>query len=227
MTPIVIAWLILLLLWPAARIARRAVRPWAEVELGLHLAGWFLALRLLLPGANAGTIAAASSLGGIALVMLQARPAIGLDRDGLGCVWPRSVDWVLGLASGVVLAGLAAMITSSVRPVLGEPRSWIGSPGVAVEPVVVVALVFLVPFFEELYFRGVVQGAIARRSGMSMAVLGSATVFSVVHMDLAAVPGLWFLGVGFGLLRWKTGSILPSVVAHGINNLIFIGHGSV
>lgn len=225
MTEVFVASTILVLLWFATAASRREVRPWASAELGIHLVGWVVALRLALPWADGSLGLALTAIGGIALVLLQAGPAVGLDAQALGLARPHLAGWICGAVAGIGLAVAAAVVTAAVEPFLGSPRPWGGSAG-DWGGGVVVTVVVLVPVLEELYFRGVVQAAVARTSGVAMAIVVSSLLFSGAHLDLAAAPGLFVLGFGFGFLRWKTDSILPSVVAHGLNNAVFLGYGS-
>jgi membrane protease YdiL (CAAX protease family) len=87
----------------------------------------------------------------------------------------------------------------------------------------------LAPIGEEIMFRGYVFNAIRqtyvdRRWGVPLAYLISALLFSIAH-SLAATQGIIALLVPtflMGLvLAWgmhRSGSILPCIIAHGINN---------
>jgi hypothetical protein len=43
-------------------------------------------------------------------------------------------------------------------------------------------------------------------------------VFAALHFDPVRFPAVLLLGVAFGWLTWRTGSIWPSAVAHAVNN---------
>ena len=81
------------------------------------------------------------------------------------------------------------------------------------------------PLVEELLFRGVLLSALRRHLRAVPAALASAALFALVHLpDLHwqwyALPNLALLGVALAWLRLRSGSLWPSVIAHGCNNLL-------
>ena len=89
------------------------------------------------------------------------------------------------------------------------------------------------PLAEELLFRGVLYRHLREASaglGLVLSVLFSATfvsfIFAVIHpQGLEAVPLLMGLAFTFCLVREWRGSLVPAMIAHGINNslvLIFL-----
>ena len=80
---------------------------------------------------------------------------------------------------------------------------------------------------EEILFRGVLLPSFARVMGATAAVLASAALFGVIHVDVTAtgvaftrIPFAVFVGVGFGLMRARSGSLLPPILAHAVLNTI-------
>jgi membrane protease YdiL (CAAX protease family) len=73
---------------------------------------------------------------------------------------------------------------------------------------------------EELAFRGAVLGALRKVTGAAGAVAGSAVIFGLIHLQPAGyrVPFALILGVALGLLRLRTGSVIPGMIAHGVLN---------
>jgi membrane protease YdiL (CAAX protease family) len=85
-----------------------------------------------------------------------------------------------------------------------------------------VGAVILAPLGEEFFFRGWVFGAARRFGGPLAAVLWSAISFSVYHFDPAHAVAILPLAIWLSWLRWVTGSIWPCVLAHALNNLIWV-----
>ena len=84
----------------------------------------------------------------------------------------------------------------------------------------------IAPFAEELLFRGFIFTALRRWGGVFGAAVITGILFGAVHADSAPAAYLVPLGVlGFGLciLYWRTGSLLPCIAAHCINNSIAFG----
>jgi membrane protease YdiL (CAAX protease family) len=86
------------------------------------------------------------------------------------------------------------------------------------------------PFFEELFFRGLVQGALTRRYGARVAIAAQAVAFGLVHyrvgMSLALFVTTWVTigATGFllGVLRWHYDRLGPGMVAHACFNAVAV-----
>jgi len=81
--------------------------------------------------------------------------------------------------------------------------------------------VVLAPLFEEFVFRGLLFATLRRRFGPGASALLSATVFAAAHgygfLGFASV--LWS-GIIWAWAYEKTGSLLPGMAAHALNNLL-------
>ncbi len=79
-------------------------------------------------------------------------------------------------------------------------------------------LAIVAPVTEELLFRGLILRGFVGRYGVKKAVLVSAALFAVVHLNLFQAPMALVLGV---LLAWwfiETRSLLPCLFGHALNN---------
>lgn len=72
---------------------------------------------------------------------------------------------------------------------------------------------------EEVLFRGMVMSSY-NKLGKKSAILISAMLFGIYHFNIQNLLGPTFLGIVFGYLVYKTGSIFTSMIAHGVNNAI-------
>jgi len=79
----------------------------------------------------------------------------------------------------------------------------------------------VVPFAEELFFRGLGVRALQFFGGMS-AVVMTALVFGFSHGVLGALPPLVLFGIALGWVRLRSGSVWPGVLAHGFFNAVGI-----
>jgi membrane protease YdiL (CAAX protease family) len=75
----------------------------------------------------------------------------------------------------------------------------------------------VVPFAEELFFRGVGVRALLRFGGPS-AIGVTALVFGLGHGILAALPVLVLFGAALGWVRLRSDSVWPGMIAHGFFN---------
>lgn len=78
----------------------------------------------------------------------------------------------------------------------------------------------LVPFVEELAFRGVLYGWLRRHltSGLTMAL--SAVVFSIAHGIPQLIPALLLVGLLLARLREMENSLWPCIAMHGVFNAV-------
>jgi membrane protease YdiL (CAAX protease family) len=87
--------------------------------------------------------------------------------------------------------------------------------------VIVLGVVAAAPFCEEFVFRGVLQrGLMPPSLSPRAAVVLTAIIFSAFHLDPVGFPARLELGLVFGLLFLRTGSLWPGMLAHAANNLI-------
>ena len=83
-----------------------------------------------------------------------------------------------------------------------------------------VALVaFVVPVGEEIFFRGLAYGAFRRALGRHAGVLASAVFFAAAHVQLVEFLPILILGMILAYLYEYTGSLVPGMIAHAVNNL--------
>lgn len=105
---------------------------------------------------------------------------------------------------------------------------WVGHAGWWVWLEVLFVASVVAPIVEETMFRGVLYRHLrAASSGWrpSLSVVGSALVvsfvFAVIHpQGILAVPALMMLALAFTLMREWRGTLVPSMIAHGINNAV-------
>jgi len=79
-----------------------------------------------------------------------------------------------------------------------------------------IVLALMPAISEELVFRGVFARSLARLP--IVAVIASAALFSVYHLVPAQMLGTFPLGLALGLLAVRSGSIVPGMIAHLLNN---------
>jgi membrane protease YdiL (CAAX protease family) len=86
-----------------------------------------------------------------------------------------------------------------------------------------IALIIFTGFTEEMVFRGVMQRSATEALGWKAGVLGVNTVFAVLHIGWLSPLDMIFvfsIGLFFGLITLKTGSIMGVSLSHGITNVI-------
>jgi uncharacterized protein len=87
----------------------------------------------------------------------------------------------------------------------------------------VILIVALIPAFsEEFLFRGLVQRNFEYSFGLAGGAVVTGIIFALYHLNPFTLLPLMVLGIVFGLLVYKTGSILAAILAHFINNLFAV-----
>jgi len=139
---------------------------------------------------------------------LAALPALGFRRVG----WRPLV-----LGSVVALALSIAVSQFGLEPQgIKEAMEVVREPGMFVPSLAVIA--GLAPLVEELVFRGLLYGWVAGRWGTVAAWIVSSLAFAAAHVEPAHIILVLPLALWFGWLRRRTDSLLPSLVAHMVNN---------
>lgn len=91
---------------------------------------------------------------------------------------------------------------------------------------VCVVVTVIAPIAEETFFRGYFFGALRNWRGVWPAALITGAVFGGIHVGSAPavflVP-LAILGFMLCIVRWKTGSLLPCIALHAMNNALAFG----
>lgn len=84
----------------------------------------------------------------------------------------------------------------------------------------------LAPILEEWVFRGAVLATAVRYTPTWVAVVSSSLLFMAMHLSYQAYPMVlvyvFLLGMWLGFLRSRSGSLWPSMLTHGLNNLLVL-----
>lgn len=77
------------------------------------------------------------------------------------------------------------------------------------------------PILEEVMFRGAIQGYITRKTGKPiLAIIVASLIFGIFHINPIQVVYASLLGMIFGWIYYRTGSLLSVIVGHVLNNTI-------
>jgi membrane protease YdiL (CAAX protease family) len=136
--------------------------------------------------------------------------------------WP-AIGWTaLALVAFYVLSAAWVAITGTDESSELPSEFGVDESTAALVAVCVVVTV-IAPIAEEVLFRGYVFGALRNWRGPWLAALLTGALFGGVHAgstDPVFLVPLAMLGALLCVLRERTGSLLPCMVAHGINNAI-------
>ncbi|MDE3259493.1 MAG: type II CAAX endopeptidase family protein [Gemmatimonadota bacterium] len=76
------------------------------------------------------------------------------------------------------------------------------------------------PLTEEVLCRGVILGGLLAHGTRRRAILWSAVLFAAMHMNPWQFPGSLILGLVFAWWVVQTGSLLPALFGHALNNFL-------
>ncbi len=79
---------------------------------------------------------------------------------------------------------------------------------------------------EELLFRGLLMGLLLQRGKVWQAILLQALAFGLAHALGFRFAPTFAIGVFLGVLRWRTGSILPGMLVHTLHNAAAMRYGA-
>lgn len=137
-------------------------------------------------------------------------------RLGVRGFRPSAFKWMAAAVGAYLL--FAIVYTALV----GEPEQEDIADGFGPIPVQVLLIVFAAPLSEELCFRGMLFGGLRERLPRVPAALIAGGVFGLLHAftGISAVPPLIAFGFVLCLLYEQTGSIVPGILLHILNNSV-------
>jgi membrane protease YdiL (CAAX protease family) len=136
--------------------------------------------------------------------------------------------------------GIGVLLQLAVVPLISYPWIWLlgedsdeleerarlladraDTAGAAILLVLVVGLG--APLMEEIFYRGLVQGALLKRGLVpAISVVITAAVFAAAHTSVIEFPALFAFGLGVGALAVRSGRLGPSIAAHVTFNLVTV-----
>jgi membrane protease YdiL (CAAX protease family) len=164
---------------------------------------------------------------GTALGFLLVPMALAAMRGAKG---PREIFARLGLRSfdrsAFKWMGLTVVLYLAFNffysTVITEPHQQDIAKGFGAIPIQILLIVIAAPVTEEVCFRGMLFGGLREKLPRIAAALICGLIFGGLHAltGVSAVPPLIVFGFLLALLYEKTGSILPGMLLHMLNNIV-------
>jgi len=139
-----------------------------------------------------------------------------LRRLGVWPVRPSALKWMAAaIGAYLVFATFYSLL-------IVEPKQKDIAEGFGAIPIQVLLIVIAAPVSEEVCFRGMLYGGLRKGLARIPAVLVAGFVFGGLHAltGVTAVPPLIVFGCLLCLLYEKTGSIVPGIMLHMLNNTV-------
>lgn len=87
------------------------------------------------------------------------------------------------------------------------------------DPFGIISVVIMAPLMEELLFRGAIQGYLMRKwKNPAIAIVVASLIFGVIHGNPIQIFFAFLTGLALGWIYYRTGSLLPAMLMHFINN---------
>jgi len=148
--------------------------------------------------------------------------AIPPDLQAVIIVTLEIVGVMMTVIIAVAITGAYLFAAFAYTAFVGQPHQKDIAEGFGAVPVQVLLIVFIAPLSEEVCFRGMLFGGLRNHMPRLAAALVSALIFGALHAltGLSAVPPLIAFGFILALLYEQTGSIVPGIVLHMLNNSV-------
>ncbi len=172
-----------------------------------------------LTGVNLMLAVGIGQLGLVAIPLVAMRTS-GRDLRALGIRRPG-----LRFIAASVLIGISAWyLNLRIIELLAFPSDELqGLQQLVEQPslgVVLVTIALAPAICEEILFRGVLTRGLATHFHPVVAIVMSAAMFSIYHLQPIQMLPTFTLGLMFGLVTLRSGSAFPTMLAHLLNNMI-------
>ena len=89
-------------------------------------------------------------------------------------------------------------------------------------PVMIIAICVMPAIWEEIAFRGLLQEQFNKAVRTPEAVVVTAILFAVIHLTTLSAFYLFLFGIILGVLRLRSGSLIPGMLVHFAHNLVVV-----
>jgi hypothetical protein len=169
----------------------------------------------------------------VILVRLRGEPVAAYLRITVPDVWQivlsvvavfflqQMLQGYMILQDAIPLPDVVRRYVEIFRKMFEETYTMLVSASSVPEFIFVIITVALVPAFaEEMLFRGLVQSSFGKVTrGMTAATL-TGLIFGAYHLNPFSIVPLVVLGIYFGFLVYRSGSVYMSASAHFVNNFV-------
>jgi membrane protease YdiL (CAAX protease family) len=208
------------------------------METPARLAGWLALVSLLIVLAYASRATEgkpdpqvlyrwSTAVGGViqdGIILIVVLALAGFDRQLLGLCRPRSIPQALRLlGAAIVLIYVFEIVYSGLTHPGNEqgltPSHW--EPAHAAAYVVNgIVICTVIPFVEELTYRGLGYSLLERPLGRWPAIVVVGLLFGLSHGLVVSLPVIAAFGMVLAWIRSETRSVFPGMLLHSLFNLV-------
>lgn len=131
-------------------------------------------------------------------------------------------SFVVGISVSIIGDELDRIISFIIPApeMLGQIAEALAIHSVGDFTLLVIGAVFAAAFVEESVIRGFLQTSLEKYQDVTRAVIYASLAWTIIHGMLYWAIQIFLIGIVFGLLAWRTDSIVPSFIGHATNNAI-------
>jgi len=161
----------------------------------------------------------------VVILALASRRRDWSFTEYLGLVWPAPRDAVVALWILVIfLLGYDALTYALGRDIVTpfQVETYRSAREAGMLPLFSFALVIAAPVAEEIMFRGFLfRGWVTSERMAILGILLISALFAAIHIqyDWFGILQVFFIGLLFGLVRWRSGSTTLTILMHVLANL--------
>ena len=126
------------------------------------------------------------------------------------------VATVLAIATAFIIDPVGRLLPDMSEEMEALMKQLLGGPAW----VTLISVSIFAPFFEEWLCRGVVLRGLLKKVGPAWAIIISALFFAAIHMNLWQAIPAFIMGLVFGYVYYKTGSLKLTMLMHCVNNTL-------
>ncbi len=186
--------------------------PWAEISAKLIHGSFKMSGKLLVAISVLGSV--------LTMTVFIYTKWSPVSREWLASRPWKTLTWVVFMALGSLLPAQWLQEQMNLTLPAGTERLF---EAIMSEPVGYLAIGILVPIAEELVFRGAILRTLLNLFSKNMhwvAILISALLFGAVHGNRPQFVHAMLIGLILGWMYYRTGSVVPGIVFHWINNTV-------
>ncbi|MBQ0139301.1 MAG: CPBP family intramembrane metalloprotease [Kurthia sp.] len=198
----------ILVVLPVSTIIKALYADAPKEELSNHIAGWTTFTSFL--------------LGFLVTLFFIMRDKDFLKKAFIGgkkATTPTAIVWgILGFVIVLCAQMLAGYVEQKLGVTGGSENTASLSSIAAVSPIIIISIVLIGPFLEEVVFRRIIFGSLNQTTNFFIAAIVSAIMFGLVHMDFSHILTYVMTGLAFAFLYNKTHRLLTTIIAHILLN---------
>ena len=136
------------------------------------------------------------------------------------------IVWGLGLILGASISIIGDELDRLIHFIIPAPE-WLGEISYALQIhnsldffLLVGGMVIIAALVEESIIRGFLQISLEKYQDVTRAVIYASLAWTIIHGMLYWAIQIFLIGIILGFIAWRSDSIIPSAIAHAVNNSI-------